>query len=194
MHVLTLTKRGATLRISSLYAIIQSDWRFGMWGLVTALTFNAVMVIYFINILFFPHALAVTTSSVPVNMAPGPGTQELIRTLDLSGLNPTSAHTMTRRYFSGSGRTITLGGDNIQAFEYPTTGIAETEMSLLSQRYADSTRPAEWKKNIHLYYSDTIAVFYLGNNKKILYALEQTAGLARAEMGVPPKSLTKVGN
>ena len=118
----------------------------------------------------------------------GSATEQFISVLKESGQNPIPLQQIKRRTFPVSGRIIALVGDNvrdnIQVFEYPDADTAQKETSQLALKYTSSTLLDSWKKDIHLYVKDKVAIYYFGNKKTILSTLNEIAGLSLVKSSI----------
>lgn len=80
-------------------------------------------------------------------------------------------------FFAVKGKVISLYGDHVQIFEYPSAGKADTEAALVSPdgRTVGLTKP-HWLGTPHFYKKEKLIVLYLGDNEKVLKALEARLG------------------
>ncbi len=110
-----------------------------------------------------------------------PATNALIHNLEKLGLFTEPAGTIQRKYISPEGLVLTVYGDNIQVFEYANSATANSEADSFALRYASTTRPTSWKKQVSLFYKDKTLVYYFGTNESILGSLEAVFGPSIAQ-------------
>ena len=117
---------------------------------------------------FMPVAMQANTSS-------GPEVLALAASLKDNGLAPVILGKVTRSPdLSVGGYTIALRGDNIQAFEYPDHATALAEASNMAQSFINNYHSLLWKKQAHIYVSDKVVIFYMGNQPDIINSLGQS--------------------
>jgi hypothetical protein len=80
-------------------------------------------------------------------------------------------------FFAVKGKVISLYGDHVQIFEYPSAAKADMEAALVSRdgRTVGTTKP-HWLGTPHFYKKEKLLVLYLGDNEKVLKALEARLG------------------
>jgi hypothetical protein len=99
----------------------------------------------------------------------GAQTQNLMNSLNQAGLYTAAISDVHRDFFSVVGKVITLGGGNLQAFEYSDNVSAMNEAALF--KASAEANPESWRKQAHLYVKDALLVLYVGNRASILQAL-----------------------
>jgi hypothetical protein len=144
--------------------------------LIVAFVGDVLLCMYFINLLFLSNTPLVEAAPV-MAMTTSPDLDQLIQGFQKVGMSPTLSQEVTRKYISAPGEIIALGVDNIEVFQYEDTVTAVKEATSLSARYANNTRSTLWKKDIHLYATNNMTIFYLGENQSILSILNQSLGL-----------------
>lgn len=80
-------------------------------------------------------------------------------------------------FFSVKGRVIRLYGEHVQVFEYRSAAAAGAQAALVSPdgRTVGTTKPL-WLGTPHFYKRERLIVLYLGDNPKVLKALETRLG------------------
>lgn len=130
----------------------------------------------FLKVSFYPRLVTPTAIAAPVEQSGpiilGPATLHLMEQLRTEGLDPMAIKEIIHTPLTVTGALVTLGGDNIQVFEYPDHTTAVTEASALTERYASRDRSKAWKKNMHVYVEDTLVIFYMGNRESIVNMFE----------------------
>jgi len=80
-------------------------------------------------------------------------------------------------FFSVTGKVIALYGDHVQIFEHPGSAEADAEAALVSpDGMTVGTAKPHWLGTPHFYRKDKLLVLYLGDNEKVLKALEARLG------------------
>ena len=120
--------------------------------------------------IFSVYASGINNSKIVVGQA----TKNIIGKIKITGFNPVVVANVKRNFFSSPGQIMTLGGDNIEVFEYSDNGTALADISLFKK--SSETRIGSWKKNINLYESENLIVFYMGQNNKIINLLNDVLG------------------
>lgn len=91
-------------------------------------------------------------------------------------------------FFTVQGRQITVDGAEVQVYEYPTGNAAESEAGNIS---ADGTTvgttKVTWLGTPHFFQDGNLIVLYLGNDSRVLLALENALG-AQIAGGLPESS------
>ncbi len=174
-----------TLKNSSLHALI-SSLRFSkleritLWVILWTCVVDSILFVYFIGLIFFFNVTSYAQAVAPDTKV-GPVTERFILELKKSGLDAIPLQRITRTPFSVRGNVITIQGDNIQVFEYPSHDSALKEASVFAEKYVDRTKLSRWKNSVHLYAKDTLAIFYMGNDKNILDILDKSAEVSLIE-------------
>jgi hypothetical protein len=80
-------------------------------------------------------------------------------------------------FFAVKGKVISLYGDHVQIFEYVSADKADSEAALVSRDGTTvGTAKPHWLGTPHFYKKEKLIVLYLGNNEKVLKALEARLG------------------
>jgi hypothetical protein len=80
-------------------------------------------------------------------------------------------------FFSVTGKVIALYGDRVQIFEYPGSAEAGAQAALVSpDGMTVGTAKPHWLGTPHFYRKDRLLVLYLGDDEKVLKALEARLG------------------
>jgi hypothetical protein len=82
---------------------------------------------------------------------------------------------INRSEFSAGGRVITLARNNIQVFEYDRAALATAEAEKFAEGYRQEATRNSWQKTVHLYARGSMLIFYMGDDEKILKALQANA-------------------
>ncbi len=95
---------------------------------------------------FSVHASEINNSYTLNNskIVVGQGTKDILGKIKITGFNPIVVSNVKRDFFSAQGQIVTLGGDNIQVFEYSDNGTALADVSLFQN--SSETRIGAWKK------------------------------------------------
>lgn len=80
-------------------------------------------------------------------------------------------------FFSVKGKLVSLYGEHVQVFEYPSSARAQAQAALVSPdgRTVGTAKP-HWLGTPHFYRKERLLVLYLGDNEKVLKALEARLG------------------
>ena len=80
-------------------------------------------------------------------------------------------------FFSVTGKIVSLYGEQVQVFEYPSMAAADAQAARVSPdgTTVGTTKP-QWLGTPHFYKKDALLVVYLGDNVKVLKALEARLG------------------
>lgn len=147
------------------------------WVLVTFLSMYKVISFQNFSVVHSSNNLSssnvVYAANVP-KMIVGPNTEDIIKKITATGLNPIVVGPIMRGTFSVEGKIVTLGGDNINIYEYANSNIASDEV--VSFQLSSETSAGSWKKEVYLYSKDNIIVFYMGEKKNIINSLNTIFG------------------
>ncbi len=125
-----------------------------------------ILPVLFIKIYYYPSLISVEAAPQAQAMLPdvtGPATSELIHTIEQTGFIVSPVMEISRPPFAVRGRIITLGNDNIQAFEYADVSAANHDFDTYSKKYVNSYR--------HIYVKDNLIALYIGNEQNIVDSL-----------------------
>ncbi len=126
--------------------------------------------------------LAPRPSSAPTPTAPashgGPVVDQpsLLDELRRQGLNVMPESNIEQPFLSVEGDTIKVENETIQVFEYPDEGAANADASKISPNGTISGMSITWTGKPHFYRSARIIVIYVGNDPKVLGALDAAMG------------------
>ncbi|MCX6713244.1 MAG: hypothetical protein NTY66_03505 [Candidatus Vogelbacteria bacterium] len=151
--------------------------QFVWWGILWVAVVGSILGLYFVRQAFSPVGI-LYAQAAESDAKIGPATERFIQELKTIGFESSPWKKITRTSFSVPGVIITLDKDNIQVFEYPDSETARKEVSLLAEKYTSRAYSSHWGGSSHLYVKDTLAIFYLGNDKNVLKALVKNAGLS----------------
>lgn len=109
--------------------------------------------------------------------AQGAGYASFLRSLRAESTSIRQEGEVEQPFFSVKGRLISLYGDHVQVFEYPSSAKADAQAALVSPdgRTVGTAKP-HWLGNPHFYKKERLLVLYLGDNEKVLKALEARLG------------------
>ncbi len=80
-------------------------------------------------------------------------------------------------FFAVKGRAIGLYGDHVQVFEYPDSAKAEEDAALISaDGMTIGTAKPHWLGSPHFFRRGKLIVLYVGNEEKVLRALQARLG------------------
>lgn len=84
-----------------------------------------------------------------------------------------SSERVQQLFFSVSARILKVNNEDLQLFEYSTRSAMELDASKISKDgMTIGTSKPFWMAPPHFFYSQKLIVLYVGNDKKILTALE----------------------
>ncbi len=103
--------------------------------------------------------------------------QELAQELRNEGLAVTVGQTVSRPFLQATGTELRVENATLQVFEYPTENAAERDLTAVSSdaRTIGSTQMT-WQGDPHIFRSGRLVVLYVGDDDRILDALEDTLG------------------
>jgi hypothetical protein len=103
--------------------------------------------------------------------------EDLIEALRAASVPVTTEEEVEQPFFAVKGKVITVYGDAVQVFEYPSPAAAEKDAARVSPdgRTIGTTKP-HWLGPPHFYRKDTLIVLYLGDDREVLRALEARLG------------------
>ncbi len=112
---------------------------------------------------------------------PGPATADLLKDFRAQNFVVVPLDSVAHPYLTGTGTLLGLAGDNIQVFEYPTSGAAESEASAIFGRAPETAA----KSFFHLFLRGNLIVLYFGHNTKVLEATEKVVSLPVRKISSP---------
>lgn len=109
----------------------------------------------------------------------GNATIGLVRNLHSQGLSAAVTGNTAREEVDAPATLLSVDGDTVLAFEYGGVSDAMEGSTLLSERYVSPKRTGVWQSRAHVYTRDSLVLFYLGTNEKIISALETYVGIEK---------------
>lgn len=101
----------------------------------------------------------------------------LVEALKSQGLNVERAGDVSQPFFSVAGQALTVGGENIQVFQYRTAEAARKEAARVSPDGSSvGTSMMSWVSTPHFYRKDNLIVLYVGEKEEVLRALQSALG------------------
>ncbi|MDQ3260220.1 MAG: hypothetical protein M3Q00_05450 [Pseudomonadota bacterium] len=128
--------------------------------------------------------LSVSHQAQQVELPAGGATDyaSLIDDLRTAGVSVEPDGTVDQPFFSVKGRMIKIGGEDVQVFQYSHAAAADAQAALVStDGSAVGTSKLHWVGSPHFYKKGKLLVLYLGDDDKVLKALD--AVLARQFAG-----------
>ena len=111
--------------------------------------------------------------------AAGPVTDyaSLIEKLRTAGLSVEVVGEVDQPFLSVTGTMIKLQGEDVQVFQYPSAAEMEAQAAPISRDgTAVGTRKIHWIGSPHFFKQGKLLVLYVGNDDKVLKALEAVLG------------------
>lgn len=126
-------------------------------------------------------AAAVSTASAGESDAShgGPATDSagLIDALSAAGLRVEQSGEVDQPFLSVTGRMIRVLGEDVQLFQYSTAAVMEAQADMISPDGGTvGMTKLQWIGSPHFYKQGRLLVLYVGDNEKVLHALEQALG------------------
>ena len=101
----------------------------------------------------------------------------LIDDLRTAGVNVEPEGKVDQPFFSVEGRMIKIGGEDVQVFQYSHAAAADAQAALVSpDGSAVGTSKLHWVGSPHFYKKGKLLVLYLGDDNKVLKALDVVLG------------------
>ena len=101
----------------------------------------------------------------------------LIKSLRASGAGATAVGEVDQPFFSITGVMIKVHGEDVQVFQYANAAAADAEAAPISRDgMAVGTRKIFWVGPPHFFKQGKLLVLYVGNDDKVLKALEAVLG------------------
>ncbi len=124
-----------------------------------------------------PKLLAANQAEPGKSRTPAMDYAMLIERLRAGGASVEPAGEVDQPFFSVAGNAIRLDGEYVQVFQYPTPAAAETEARRVSRDgSAIGTVKPHWIGTPHFYRQGRLLVLYLGDEKRVIQALEDVLG------------------
>jgi hypothetical protein len=100
-----------------------------------------------------------------------------VQALRAAGLRVETLGPVDQPFFSAKGKVISLSGEHVQVFEYPSAAEAEAQAALVSSngRSVGAAKP-HWLGPPHFFKRGKLIALYLGDDAKTLEALEAELG------------------
>ncbi|HEY3305775.1 MAG TPA: hypothetical protein VGL70_19790 [Candidatus Binatia bacterium] len=145
----------------------------------------ALMRVWFLSLCALAGGPAICARDVPAANPPETGKPGappmtyplLVERLRAAGAAVEPAGGVDQPFFSGAGKAIRIGGEDVQVFQYPTAAAAEAEARRVSRDgSAIGTAKPHWIGTPHFYRQGRLLVLYLGEEKKVLQVLEAVLG------------------
>jgi hypothetical protein len=107
----------------------------------------------------------------------GAGYASFLQALRAAGLQVEALGSVDQPFFSAKGKAISLSGEHVQVFEYPSAAEAEAQAALVSPngRTVGTAKP-HWLGPPHFFKRGKLIALYLGDDAKTLQALEAELG------------------
>jgi len=127
--------------------------------------------------LLLSACLLLAAAGTAAQAAQAAGYASFLRSLRAESTSIRQEGEVEQPFFSTKGRLIGLYGDHVQVFEYPSGAKADAQAALVSPdgRTVGTTKP-HWLGTPHFYKKERLLVLYLGDNPKVLKALEARLG------------------
>ena len=101
----------------------------------------------------------------------------LIDRLRATGVSALPAGEAQQSFISVQGRMIKVGGEDVQVFQYAHTKAAAEQAALVSpDGNAVGTSMIHWIGSPHFFRKDLLLVLYIGDDEKVIKALEAVLG------------------
>ena len=103
--------------------------------------------------------------------------RSLVDRLRTSGAGATAAGDVEQPFLSIKGVMVKVHGEDVQVFQYPSVAEMETAAAPISRDgMAVGTRKIFWVGPPHFFKQGRLLVLYVGDNDKVLKALEAVLG------------------
>jgi hypothetical protein len=122
-------------------------------------------------------SICVSSGIAAASAAGGADYASLVESLRAARISVKAGGSVEQPFFSVKGKVISLYGDHVQIFEYRNSARADSDAALVSAdgRTVGTTKP-HWLGPPHFFKKDRLIVLYLGDDAKILQALESRLG------------------
>ncbi|MDR4495186.1 MAG: hypothetical protein AB7P17_11530 [Nitrospirales bacterium] len=148
-------------------------WVYGMCGII--------------SFLFVLGGCNGSDTSVVSHGGPVRNHVSLVDTLRSQGLSVEPTGPISQPFFSVSGQTLRVAGQDIQVFEFENARARESqEHAIAPDGRSIGQTVVQWVNPPHFFSSGTILVLYVGSDATLLGQLEQAMGKQIA--GADPKS------
>ena len=120
----------------------------------------------------------------PDRIQPQPSTRgavtdypSLIKSLRAAGAGATATGDVEQPFLSIKGMMVKVHGEDVQVFQYPSAAEMEAQATPISRDgMAVGTRKIFWVGAPHFFKQGRLLVLYVGDNDKVLKALEAALG------------------
>ncbi len=165
-------------KTSAMYALSFKRERIVFFIMVCLFVAEIILALLLINRWFFSdtstYAQAVAMIAAPIHTEVGKSTTNFVNELSkIGGLYPSVGQKISHTPLSVTGVLVSVNKDNIQVFEYPDNASALAEEKNLEQKYIQSKKQTSWDEFKHVYVWGNLVIYYMGNNKNILTALNK---------------------
>lgn len=121
--------------------------------------------------------LPVRGAASPVSNQPVMDYAGLIKSLRAAGASVERRGGVDQPFFSVNGKMLKVRGEDVQVFEYSDATAAEAQAALVSPSgSAVGTTKIHWVGPPHFFKKGRLIVLYVGDNDKVLNALEAVLG------------------
>ena len=101
----------------------------------------------------------------------------LLENLRGAGFSVETVAAAEQPFLSVEGKLLNVGGEDVQVFQYPHEAAADAQAALVSPDGSTvGTSKPHWVGTPHFYKRGTLLVLYLGNEVKVLKALNFVLG------------------
>ena len=101
----------------------------------------------------------------------------LMDNLRLAGVSVEPEGEAEQPFFSTKGRMIKVSGEDVQVFQYSRAAVADAQAAVVSSDgSAVGTSKVNWIGPPHFYKKAKLIVLYIGNDNKVLNALDAALG------------------
>ena len=122
-------------------------------------------------------AVETLAASTAVQTAAVQNLNSLMTALQAAGLTVESGEAVTQPFFTVSGQTLKVNGQDIQVFAYDTAQAMEAEASQISSDASTiGTNMPSWMSDPHFYKLGNMLILYVGQDQKILDILSGILG------------------
>lgn len=101
----------------------------------------------------------------------------LLENLRNAGFSVEPGETAEQPFFSVEGQMLKVGGEDVQVFQYPHPAAADAQAALVSPDGSTvGTSKPHWIGEPHFYKRGRLLVLYVGDDDKVLKALDAALG------------------
>jgi hypothetical protein len=103
--------------------------------------------------------------------------RSLVRAIRKSGMSVRRGGRVSQPFFSVRGRTLNLGGESVQVFEYAKAAAAGRDAKRVEPSGSGvGTSMPMWVGTPHFYKGGRLIVLYIGSDQSVIKALEDAFG------------------